>query len=217
MRYFAGYSQAVDDEETDSLLRRQVTVDQVVAWNIAWYRRAAGLTQEQLGERLGGWSKVAVSAAERSVAESRDRRRFDAQTLTELSIALGIPILALFLPPEDDGISEHYVFDAGGSECNMTELMRAVVPDTGDDTLVMDAYRKRLQGAVTHYADPEYGKQVARFLRDATDDELRADRAARLRQRQAELEGVAAEIADIASALEEMGESSADEETEGRQ
>ena len=37
----------------------------------------------------------------------------------------------------------------------MTDLMRAVVPDTGDDTLVMDAYRKRLQGAVTHYADPE--------------------------------------------------------------
>ena len=194
-------------------------MDQVVAWNIAWYRRAAGLTQEQLGERLGGWSKVAVSAAERSIAESRDRRRFDAQTLTELSIALGIPILALFLPPEDDGVSEYFVFRVGGDDedVTMTELMQAVLPDTGDRTVVLDAYRKRFQAAVTYYADPAFGEQVARFMREATDGELRADRAARLRQRQAELEGVAAEIADIASALEEMGESSADEETEGRQ
>jgi transcriptional regulator with XRE-family HTH domain len=218
-RYFAGYSQAVDDEETDSLPRRQVTVDQVVAWNIAWYRRAAGLTQEQLGERLGGWSKVAVSAAERSVAESRDRRRFDAQTLTELSIALGIPILALFLPPEDDGVGEHYVFRVsdGGADASMTDLMQVVLPDTGDRTTVLDKYRHRLQAAVTYYMDPGFGEQVARFMREATDDELRADRAARLRQRQAEAEAMAAEFADIAEALEEMGESSADEETEGRQ
>lgn len=204
-RYFAGYSQAVDHEETDSLPRRQVTVDQVVAWNIAWYRRAAGLTQEQLGELLGGWSKVAVSAAERSVSDSRDRRRFDAHTIVLIAEALGVPIVALFLPPDDDGIKEQYVYDAGTGRGSMTDLMRDVLPNTGDRTPVMDAYRKRFQAAVTYYADPEFGEQVARFLRDATDDELRADRAARLRQRQAEAEAMAAEFADIAEALEESG------------
>jgi transcriptional regulator with XRE-family HTH domain len=201
--YFAGYSRAVDDEETDSLPRRQVTVDQVVAWNIAWYRRAAGLTQEQLGARIG-WSKIAVSAAERSVAESRDRRRFDAQTLTEFSIALGVPIVALFLPPEDDAIREHFVFRVGDNDEDdtMTDLMRAVVPDTGYDTPVMAAYRKRFQAALTFYADPDFAAQAGRFLRDATPPELRADRAAQIRSWAAHLIEIAGGVGGIADVVD---------------
>jgi len=167
---------------------------------MAYFRRAAGITQDELGRLVGGRPKSAISADERSW-DGKRTREFDAHTITLLAAALGVPILALFLPPEDDGICEHYVFTDDG-DGTMTDLMRAVVPDTGYDTPVMDAYRKRFQAAVTYYADPEFGEQVARFLRDATDDELRADRAARLRQRQAEAEAMAAEFAGIADALE---------------
>ena len=179
---------------------RHVTINQVIAWNMAYFRRAAGITQEELGELIGGRPKTAVSADERSW-DGKRTREFDAEAITVLAAALGVPVLALFLPPEDDGITEHYVYGSDG-ESTMTDLMRAVVPDTGYDTPVMDAYRKRLDAAVTYYADPGFAAQVARFLRDATDGELRADRAARIRQRQAELEAVAGELADIAGLLE---------------
>ena len=188
----------------DGLPGEHVTIDQLVAFNMRYWRRAAGMTQEELGERIG-WSAANISAAERSAGTTRERRRFDAHTITAVAITLGVPIIALFLPPPDDGMEHRYLFHRGGLDTDhfsMTDLMRVVVPDTGYQTPVMDAYRKRFDAAVTYYTDPEFGAQVARFLRDATDDELRADRAARIRQRQAELQGVVAELADIASALE---------------
>ena len=197
---------------------RRISINQVVAWNMAYFRRIADITQEGLGELIGGRPKTAVSADERSW-DGKRTREFDAHSITLIAEALGVPIIALFLPPEDDGVGEHYVFRVsdGGADASMTDLMQVVLPDTGDRTTVLDKYRHRLQAAVTYYMDPGFGEQVARFMREATDDELRADRAARLRQRQAEAEAMAAEFADIAEALEEMGESSADEETEGRQ
>src|ERR1700690_800863 len=87
----------------------QVTVDQLVALNIRHWRNAAGLTQADLGGRLG-WSAANVSAAERSADPARDPRRFDAQTLTEIALALGVPLAALFLPPGDDGERACYLF-----------------------------------------------------------------------------------------------------------
>jgi len=180
---------------------RRISINQVVAWNMAYFRRIADITQEGLGELIGGRPKTAVSADERSW-DGKRTREFDAHSITLIAEALGVPIIALFLPPEDDGLSEQYVYDAGTGQGFMTDLMQAVLPNTGDRTPVMDAYRKRFQNAVTYYADPTFGEQVARFLRDATDDELRADRASRIRQRQADLEGVAAELGEIAEALE---------------
>ena len=200
-----GETAAAGSEAHEDLPGEHVTIDQIVALNIRYLRRAAGMTQEELGERIG-WSAANISAAERSADRDRERRRFDAHTITSAAIALGVPIIALFLPPPDDGLEQRYLFHQREQDADcltMTDLMRAVVPDTGYDTPVMDAYRKRFEAAVTYYTDPEFGAQVARFLRDATSDELRADRAARIRQRQAELQGVVAELADIASALED--------------
>ena len=82
------------------------TVDQIVAWNIAWYRKAAGLTQERLGELLGGRSERNISADERSW-DGGHTREFKAQDIAALSAAFGIPIGAFFLPPADDGINVH--------------------------------------------------------------------------------------------------------------
>src|SRR5450755_4005243 len=86
-----------------------VTIDQIVARNMRHWRRTAGMTQEELGARLG-WSDRNVSAAELSSDEKRDRRRFDAQTLANLSLALCVPLIAFFLPPDDDGFPARYIF-----------------------------------------------------------------------------------------------------------
>src|SRR3954470_302298 len=77
---------------------REITPNMLVALNMAKWRQAAGLTQDQLGERLGGWNKTAVSAAERSW-DGKRVRQFDADLIVRLAFILEVPITAFFLPP----------------------------------------------------------------------------------------------------------------------
>lgn len=183
-----------------------VEVDQIVAMNIRYWRRIAGMTQEDLGNLLG-WSAANVSAAERSADEKRERRRFDAGTLTALCVALRVPLIALFLPPEDDGDGNRYMFPACGASRDMADLMTlAIMPDRHDDDDVMADYRLRLTLAVTRYMDTDWAKEVARWLRDRESAELRADRAAHLRLRRAELLATAEELADLADAIDPAGD-----------
>lgn len=166
-----------------------VIADQLIAGNIRYWRRAGGLTQEELGQRLG-WSAANVSAAERSADAGNDRRRFDAQTLTELALALGVPLAALFLPPDDDGQRARYRFTALGRTWGMGELMELVVmPDTADESPLMDAYRKRFGDAARRAATgPAWENLVSRWttgapgVRDAAARQLRdaADRLSAL-------------------------------------
>lgn len=180
---------------------REITLNQVVAWNLRWYRLAAGLKQRELGDRLG-WSNLAVSEAERSFSGGRVRK-FDANELTQISLALSVPLIALLLPPVDDGERERYVFTAPDGEHDMGDLVGLVVmPDSDDDQPAMEAYRDRLRAAVSRYLDPEWAQEVARWLREADGDELLADRAERLRSRQSELLQAADELGDLASAIE---------------
>ena len=65
---------ALPQGERADLPVRRVTVNSIVALNLAYFRKAAGLTQEELGERIG-WGKSVVSTAERS---------WDAKRVTEL-------------------------------------------------------------------------------------------------------------------------------------
>ncbi len=183
---------------------REISVNQVVAWNMAYFRRLAGITQEQLGEAIGGRPKSAVSADERSW-DGKRTREFDAQAIAEIAIALGVPIVALFLPPADDGVNERYLFTAGGEEGNMQDLMRAVVPDTGYESPVMDAYRERFEAALDRYTNPDYAARAGKFLRPATPEELRADEAARIRYDRDRLLEVAAKLDRIAEAVEKPG------------
>ncbi|MFF9084393.1 helix-turn-helix domain-containing protein [Streptomyces rubiginosohelvolus] len=95
-----------------------ITMNQVVAYNIAYFRKARGLTQEELGKRLEAitgkaWSKATMSAVERSWGGPRIRS-FDADELTAFSQALGYPVNALLLPPEEDGGSVQYRFNNVG-------------------------------------------------------------------------------------------------------
>ena len=92
---YAWYRRGVDETErgspgvgADGLPERHVTFSQVVAYNMAHYRRAAGLSQEQFGVRLGGWSAASVSAAERSW-DGRRVRKFDADEVARIARAAG--------------------------------------------------------------------------------------------------------------------------------
>jgi transcriptional regulator with XRE-family HTH domain/vacuolar-type H+-ATPase subunit H len=121
---------------------RRVTVNSIVALNMAYFRKAADLTQEELGERIG-WGKSVVSTAERS-SDAKRVRSFSAEDLIAISTALGIPLAALFLPPEDHGTAVRYVLDGPGHKhLEVTDLLAYVSPAYGGDSPVMDAYRKR--------------------------------------------------------------------------
>lgn len=200
----------VDSEQAatadgEALAPVTVTIDQIVAANMRYWRRVAGMTQEELGDRLG-WSAANVSAVERSADEGRERRRLDAHALTQITLALGVPLIALFLPPEDDGAGKAYRFaaDASGAEHGMRELMELVVmPDSDDAGPVMDLYRRRLADSADRYMDSAWGKEVAQLLRQAEGPEVRASRIARLRGRRADLLRTAEELGDIADTLEE--------------
>jgi transcriptional regulator with XRE-family HTH domain len=194
----------VDDENGTQVNAhaRLLTANQVVAWNLARFRGAAGLRQRELGEILG-WTNQAVSEAERSF-DGKRIRQFDAQELTEIALALGVPLIALFLPPDDDGDSARYfVAGAGGKEHDMADLMaRAVMPDSDDDAPAMQVYRNRLRAAVTRYLDPEWADDLAGWLREVEDDDLLADRAERLRAQGQQLMDAAIEFGTLASAIE---------------
>jgi transcriptional regulator with XRE-family HTH domain len=186
--------------------------DQIVAMNLRYWRRMSGMTQEELGDLLG-WSAANVSAAERSADEKRERRRFDASTLAALSLALRIPLIALFLPPDDEGAGKRYLLPAlpgdpdGDTELSMKELLAFVVlPDTAETGDVMADYRYRLTNAADRLLDPGWAKEVARILRPVESAEMRARRAERLRLRRDDLLKAAAEYGDLADAIDPEGD-----------
>jgi transcriptional regulator with XRE-family HTH domain len=198
------------ESEAGNIPVERVTVDQVVARNIRHWRRAAGLTQDELGQKLG-WSAPNVSAAETSANPARDARRFDAQTLTHLSLALGVPLVALLLPPPDDGERAEYVFTGPDREYDMGDLMALVVmTDSDDDAPAMEAYRQRFRMASSRYLDPTWQSEVAAWLREAEDARLRSDRAERLRvmaaQVRAERDREARELESLADAIDPQGD-----------
>jgi len=161
---------------------RHVTINQIVAWNLAYWRKVAELTQEQLGERLR-WSKVVVSAAERSW-ESKRVRNFTADDLVNIAEALDVPVSALLLPPADDGNDLRYVFHLRHMDLchNMYDLLSYVVSDPSpDETPAMQRYRERYVAALNFYfgAGPE---EDLKYLEDLTAEERVVERLARLRE-----------------------------------
>lgn len=181
-----------------------LTLNQVAAANIAYYRQAAGLTQRQLGARIG-WKTQKVSDAECS-RDGRIHREFDAAELGALAWALGVPLVALFLPPPGDDGDGRYA--AGPMKLDAAGLLgMLVMPDSDDDTEVMQAYRDRFNDAAARYLDPEWAATAARWLGDGTAPNARADAAARLRDLAAAAAGITAELSRLAAAVEQGPES----------
>jgi len=153
-----------------------ITPNQVVAYNMAYWRRMAGLSQSDLADRLNRarghqtWTNASVSAAERSW-DGRRMRQFDADTILALATALGVPISAMFLPPEDDGVRRRYLMDlpdvTGTARCiDMRDLFELATQtggfdweiEDGDDAQLIKAvrylnerYRQRLDAALHAY------------------------------------------------------------------
>lgn len=189
---------------------RLVTVNQVVAWNIAWYRREAGLKQKELGDLLG-WPQNKVSEAERSWNGERTRE-FDAQTLAALSMALGVPAGAFFLPPLDDGRPDRYVIRPPGQhgDLGMEALMDILVSYSDNKGGAAAGYRRRLLGAVGRYLDKDWAAEVAEWLRPLIGREGLLEGAMRLRGERATILAAAGSSAgvleDLAAALTDAAE-----------
>lgn len=142
----------------EGLPLRLVTANRLVAYNMAYFRKVAGKTQAELGESLGGWSNAAVSAAERSW-DGKRLRQFHADEIVAIAIALGVPVIALLMPPPDAGTAMRYVLDAEPGQPDVLTVMRRLVPVyEGADTPALAAYRDRVMalGAGGYmYAEPD--------------------------------------------------------------
>lgn len=182
----------------DELPERRVTANMVVGYNIAYFRKVAGATQEQLGEPLG-WTKVAVSAAERSW-DGKRVRKFDADEILRVAGVFGIPIAALFLPPEDDGEKVRYVIDDGGQDeqATMRRLLELAMSDPIDsDSPIMQAYEDRLVSAVNTYLDSEAASAVATRLKERATEEQLATALREARLSRAALQGFEKTLEDL--------------------
>jgi transcriptional regulator with XRE-family HTH domain len=143
-----------------------LNLNQVIALNMARWRKAAGLKQDELGERLG-WTNTTVSAAERS-QDGKRVRQFTAAEVARAAEALGVPLMAMFLPP------------AGEKDEHMAALFRRILPDSMGDSAAMDAYREALAGAARDYLDPGTDMGLIAHLSDMTDKAARVGRTAQL-------------------------------------
>jgi len=187
--------------ESDAQPARQrlVTVNQVVAWNIAWYRREAGMTQQQVADLLG-WPQNKVSEAERSW-DGKRTREFDAQLLAELAIVFGIPVVAFFLPPLVDDTAIAFP-DQAGDPRTMTELMWLVMHDSDDKSPALTAYRRRFRIQVQHYLGDDWLQEGDRWFAVPGEADVLADRAEALRARAANSRDAAALDEKMAEDLE---------------
>lgn len=82
-----------------------LSANQLVSYNLMRARKAAGLTQHDMAERLEEitgrpWSNASVSAAEASWRGGR-QRKFDANEIAAFSYALDRPIGYFLLAPDD--------------------------------------------------------------------------------------------------------------------
>lgn len=233
------YVQYVDDAEISAKLKlggsyselpgHALTVNQIVAWNLAHFRAAAGLTQEELGQRIG-WSKAVVSAAERSW-DGKRVRQFSADDLLTIATALGIPITAMFLPPEDDGIDVRYYLNVpvcttsdgrvGHLTHTMHDLMLFVVPDAiagpddpdadddpdndsaSDQKVAGQRYWDRYVAAINGYLGAEHVGELAEYIEDLSTEDRIVDHLARLRGQYEALRDMIADNDHLQAALVE--------------
>ena len=73
------------------------TANATVAANMRRFRKQLGWTGAELGEKLGGWSKAVVSAAERSDAGTRVRS-FSIDDVVLIASVLGVTVTDLITP-----------------------------------------------------------------------------------------------------------------------
>jgi transcriptional regulator with XRE-family HTH domain len=177
-----GIKHAEGVSKSADLPPRAKSINQLIGYNMAEYRQAAGLTQEELGKRLGGWTKVAVSAAERSW-DGKRVRKFDADEIVAIATALGVPVPALLLPPAAAGTAAEYTFTAGTgeqSEMSTAALLRRALLIYGEaHSGTMDEFHQRLMALGISEPVPPSVQEADEMLgraRTAADDILNKSR-----------------------------------------
>lgn len=191
----------------DEVPGQHVTLNQIVAFNMARWRKAAEMTQEELGERLGGWSNATVSAAERSW-DGRRIRQFDADDLLAIALALDVPLAALFLPPDDDGARVRYLFHAhehGASCSDMGDLFGLLLPESTGDSKAEPKWQAAYAAAVSRYQDPDRGEELVSYLDEMTSAQQRAERLERIRWEREAMLAVVADLDQMAGAIQSTG------------
>jgi transcriptional regulator with XRE-family HTH domain len=185
---------------------RRITPNQLVAFNMRRWRKAAGLTQADLGEALDREPRE-ISARERSWDEGARPREFNADDLLALAAALDVPLAAFFLPPDDEGDGAHYLLEMPSPALQgrgMGSVFGYLWPDAGQaDTPVMNAYRETLTAAVRAYLDPARGEEIVRYLDEMTEREQADEMLGRLAEQRAALRSVLSDLDSLASAVRE--------------
>lgn len=197
-----GEERETPGSDGDDLPVRKVTASQVVAWNLARFRKAAGMTQAQMGAALGGWSVASVSAAERAW-DGRRPRKFDPGEMLAVAVALHLPLSALLLPPDDDGVTVRYVLDVPGGEAGMGILVDHLVslpPD--DDIPAADEYRRAYVSAVNRYLHPHDVAGLAQAVAELGTEKQLREAGDRLGLQYGALRDV---LADLGTARERVG------------
>jgi hypothetical protein len=120
------------------------------------------MTQEQLGKELGGWTKKAVSAAERSWEGTRVRQ-FDADLIADLAAIFRVPVPALYLPPASDGETAVYAIDGENGPVPMDEYFSLLMPEPDFEAAspAGAAYKEAIIAATARYVGSEAGAEVA--------------------------------------------------------
>lgn len=164
----------MDSEESCGPPSAYISADQIVAWNIRFWRLEAKLTQGELGERVGLSGKN-ISDVERSAAT--DRRTFDAGTLVMYATALDIPVALLLFPPTDDGEQVRYIVKGDdGSEVSMADLARLLLPPA-DGNPAESQWLVRVGKMRDKYLLPDHGLDMSDLLEaQATMEDNRAMR-----------------------------------------
>lgn len=160
---------------------------------MAYFRKAAGLSQQELADKLG-WLKSVVSTAERTW-EARRTRNFTVDDLVEIASALGLPVAAFLLPPENDGVAIRYVLEQHSGDLqpmhDLLPLLTGVVTD--HDSPAVTAYRNRLMAAGAVDSLAERAAQVlaiAQQMADQAIEEARGESDATLNRARGEAERI---------------------------
>lgn len=163
-----------DSDPGAGIPERSVTPNMLAAFNMARWRRASGMTQAELGEELGGWTKNAVSAAERSWDAGRKVRVFDADLIADLASVFRVPVAAFFLPPPDDGDTVRYVIRADDDgRVTMGEFLSFLwpEPDWDADTPAAAAYQQAVISTMAKYGGGEAAEVLAGAVADMVAEE----------------------------------------------
>jgi transcriptional regulator with XRE-family HTH domain len=127
-------------------------IEDVIARWITEGREASGMTQLQLGERLGEilgkpWPKQAVSAAEKG------RRAFTAAELVAFAVALGCNVETLLQPPMD--VDEVTLAEGHPVKSSYLRTVAATNTDLADLVTSMERLREVLVNTHRKAADTE--------------------------------------------------------------